>query len=85
MLRFHWQQVHKQPLEVVREHLQNQGVFRCGFDVSVLPAIAIKVCVELNKVIESMVNTGLCYTPLAEVDDLTVVFDIGGILKAIDE
>ena len=80
VLRIHRRQIGKQSLEVIGKHPQDKGVFRRGFDVSVLPVVAVEVRIELNEVIEGAVNAGLRCTSFAEVDDLAVVFDIGGIL-----
>ena len=50
-----------------------------------MPVAAVEVRIEFNKVVESTVNASLRRTALAEVDDLAVVLDIGGVLKAVDE
>ena len=80
VLRIHRRRVGEQSLEVIGEHPQHKGVFRCGFDVGVLPVVTVEVRIEFNEVIEGAVNAGLRCTSLAEVNDLAVVFDIGGIL-----
>ena len=80
VLRIHRRRVDEQPLEVVGKHTQDKGVFRRGFDVGVLPVVAVEVRIEFNEVIKGAVNAGLHCTSLAEVNDLAVVFDIGGIL-----
>ena len=80
VLRIHRRRVGEQSLEVIGEHPQHKGVFRCGFDVGVLPVVTVEVRIELNEVIEGAVNTGLQCMSLAEVNDLAVVLDIGRIL-----
>ena len=80
MLRIHRRRVSEQPLEVIEKHPQDKGVFGRSFDVGVLAVVAVEVRIEFNEVIEDTVNAGLRCMSLTEVNDLTVVFDIGGIL-----